>query len=96
MRLTSLLLLSSVAACQGYDGFAQRAIYNKCEENARCSPSGLAGDCERFEVPGADDCDFDARAARRCLRDEWVCNTDQPGFEFAEPPTACDVVCVAP
>lgn len=93
---TVMLLVCLSTGCLTYDQFAERVVDRNCEEQERCSPADLAGNCELYEVPGAEDCDFDGGAAGRCLRQDWVCNTSQPGFEFAEPPTACDVVCRDP
>ena len=91
MRYIWLMMLPG---CLTYEVFAERVVDTKCVENNRCS--GSNGDCAFFQVPGAESCDFDPFAARRCLRDPWVCNADQPGFEFAEPPASCDIVCLDP
>ena len=89
-----LLIVWLLPGCLSYDTFADQVVDKKCEENARCSPSNNGLDCLSFEVPGAEDCDFDRGAANRCLNEEWVCNESQPGFEFAESPGACEIVCV--
>lgn len=92
--LGRIMVWMSMAGCLSYDGFTTQVIDKKCDEDARCATAGPTGDCTLYRVPGDTVCDFDADQAAQCLRNEWVCNTDQPGFEFAEPPLACDFVCV--
>lgn len=88
------LATAMLTGCLTLESFEERVIEKKCEEDARCATAGMQGDCALFRVPAANLCNFDRAAAERCLRDDWVCNTQQPGFEFAEPPAACDAVCV--
>ncbi len=93
-RMLAVGLVLLCAGCLTYEEFTERLADKRCEENLECAPAGPVGDCALFEVPGAANCDFDPGAASRCLRQEWECNEDLPGFEFAEPAPACDLVCV--
>ena len=97
----TLLWMVMGLGCLTYDDFAERVVEKKCEEDRRCSPAGDDRPCDLYEVPGASQCldnptVYNPGAAGRCLRKEWVCNTDIPGFEFAEEPADCDVVCLEP
>lgn len=85
-----------MSGCLSYDVFSERVNEKHCEETLRCSTSGEVGNCDLYRVPGHTLCDFDGAAAHRCLSNDWECNVDQPGFEFAEPPLACDLVCRRP
>ncbi|MBX2799137.1 MAG: hypothetical protein KTR31_15795 [Myxococcales bacterium] len=86
-------ILWAAGGCLSEQAFEDRYIETRCAEQAACSPIGDGGDCQDFDIPNADNCDFDRSAALDCLNGEWVCNLDNPGFEFTVPPIACDIVC---
>ena len=59
-----------------------------CDHTSACNPS-LA--CSP-EVGDRSSCAYDASAAAECLRGDWACNTEFAGYEYAEPPAACERV----
>ena len=59
-----------------------------CDHASACNPA-LA--CSP-EVGDRSACAYDAAAATECLSGSWSCNTEYAGYEYAEPPAACDRV----
>jgi hypothetical protein len=90
MRHLPVLLLPTVG-CIGYEGFLAKKYQKQCEVEATCNPE-LDCESDTGDVP-ADQCDFDAGAARDCLNGVWTCNDQFVGFEQAVPPQICEVVC---
>jgi hypothetical protein len=59
-----------------------------CDHASSCNPS-LA--CSP-EVGDRASCAYDPSAAAECLGGSWSCNTEFAGYEYAEPPAACQRV----
>ena len=59
-----------------------------CDHASSCNP-GLA--CSP-DVGDRSACAYDATAAAACLEGSWSCNTEFVGYEYAQPPAACERV----
>lgn len=92
MRRLSVLLLIPTVGCLDYESFLQKKNAKQCEIEQACNPNL---DCQLDTGIGAENCEFDAAAARDCLSGGWVCDETSPGFEYAVPPQICDAVCRA-
>ncbi len=80
ITISSLLALS---ACMSEAGFEKKSLAN-CEEAACADMDCNAG--SDIEIP--DTCEFDAKAAKDCIKGEWTCSGDE-GFDYVVAPDAC-------
>lgn len=101
MARQSLLTLAALAAvlqgCLDYEGFLRKKKDKYCETLAKCNPDlpcTIAGPTDTG-YGDFEDCDFDAGAARDCLRGEWTCSDEFGSQEFSYPlsPDICADVC---
>jgi hypothetical protein len=86
-----LALASTIAACGAATSettFASTYGERYCEATEAC---GSSLECSPVVGERAG-CAYDAEAAAACLDGVWTCNTDYQGYEFAQPPSACDRV----
>lgn len=92
MRAWSVGFVLLCGGCLSYQSFLDQKNDKFCEQYAVCNPDA---DCELPDEATVSDtgCDFDASAARDCLKGEWACNTSFPGYEYPSAPSACLSVC---
>jgi hypothetical protein len=95
-RFLLVVVALGVAGCLTYEGFLRKKEAKYCEMLAECNPDTPC------EIPSAtdtgygdfDDCDFDSRAARDCLRGVWTCDdTFGPAWSYPLDPEVCSLVC---
>jgi hypothetical protein len=68
-----------------------------CQEAELSDGAGFGCDeLESFFQSGDsfDDCDYDAKAASECLKEEWVCKTDLAPVLYPDYPDICEDVWV--
>jgi len=92
LAIGCLVALALLPACLSYEGFLEKRLARKCEQQEVCNPDIPCFDVDTGEVP-PDDCDFDAGMARQCLAGAWTCDDRFVGFEVPIPPQACATVC---
>lgn len=93
----ALISLASISpSCSSYSGFLNKKSEKYCQVQAECNPEiscDLANSLDTGYTSSDEDCDFDARAARDCLRGEWTCSKEIPEFSYPIPPKVCASVC---
>jgi hypothetical protein len=92
MRTMVFFAVMAVGGCNfsGADEQTFTTTYGPefCDHTSSCNPS-LA--CTPA-IADMSACAYDPVAASECLSGDWSCNTAYRGYEFAEPPSACDRV----
>ncbi len=94
--MRTLLAVSTAAiltGCLNQESFGEEyvekfcAVHDECDTSSRMCPVDLDG------ATSASNCDFDKKAARECLKADFGCDDEIPGFEVVTQPEACLLVC---
>src|SRR5687768_1665108 len=90
-----VLGIATLGGCLSPEEYPLKYEEKYCEEWAECN----AGPCSiptasAVQIP--DGCDFDRGEARDCLKADWACNDEFPGFEYPTPAEACSRVSACP
>ncbi|MCA9492682.1 MAG: hypothetical protein KC621_22265 [Myxococcales bacterium] len=93
-NLVTLAAVASLAGCLSEAKYNEKYATKYCEEWVACA---VATECpvDSTGTSAEEDssCDFDRKAANDCLKGEWTCSDGLEGYQFPEPPAACDNVC---